>query len=374
MGSQEQPATRITLHTMLTLLLLLGLATSSPIGRSTRQTNMVLVRAREGQTQPQSRQDFEDIDVPAGEAVDIFYRYGFFSLSVRVVPRDDHGSWIVREPTTKVFTPNSLRQVKQPLANKFDSQFQIFFCDDVADLKKHYFHDFKAEGVKEPYRLYTGSWRTATTVKYFGLSEDTLNSDAGFVLVKLLKPKVAVKTKGAPVLRPDAAQAFSNIRVGDQESVKDFAENYGSHYIRSLTIGDAVYQIIALDKDKYIRAKNDVLVEKKVSDFNKIYEEYLAPWIVKESGRVQAASGDSRVAEFLDERVVMKTQFNSYPSIFEIRKNDRLLDELEVLTRNTEAVIALAFRSIGALLPTVQAQDYYNEIVNTALALWEVNI
>ena len=70
----------------------------------------------------------------------------------------------------------------------------------------------------------------------------------------------------------------------------------------------------------------------------------------------------------------MKTQFNIYPSIFEIRKNDRLLDDLEVLTRNTEAVIALAFRSIGALLPTVQAQDYYNEIVNTALALWEVNI
>merc|ERR1739846_160345 len=360
---------------MIVPLLLLGFAASSPVDRHARQTSMVLVRAGEGQ-RLESRQSntVEDIKVPAGEAVDIFYRYGFFSLSVRVVPRDDHGSWIVREPTTKVFTPNSLRQVKQPLANKFDSQFQIFFCDDVADLKKHYFHDFKAEGVKEPYRLYTGSWRTATTVKYFGLSEDTLNSDAGFVLVKLLKPKVAVKTKGAPVLRPDAAQAFSNIRVGDQESVKDFAENYGSHYIRSLTIGDAVYQIIALDKDKYIRAKNDVLVEKKVSDFNQIYEEYLAPWIVKESGRVQAASGDSRVAEFLDERVVMKTQFNSYPSIFEIRKNDRLLDELEVLTRNTEAVIALAFRSIGALLPTVQAQDYYNEIVNTALALWEVNI
>merc|ERR1712106_319457 len=91
MGSQEPPATRTTRHTMFTLLLLLGLATSSPIGRSTRQTNMVLIQAREGQTQPQSRQDFGDIDVPAGEAVDIFYRYGFFSLSVRVVPRDDHG-------------------------------------------------------------------------------------------------------------------------------------------------------------------------------------------------------------------------------------------------------------------------------------------
>merc|ERR1712213_79055 len=133
---------------------------------------------------------------------------------------------------------------------------------------KHYFHDFMAEGVREPHRLYTGSWRTPTIVKYFG-------------------------------------------------------ENYGSHYIRSLVIGDAVYQILALDRPQYNRAKNDVLIEKKVSDFTEIYDNYLAPWIVRENGRVQAASGDDRVAEFLDERVVMKTQFNNYPSIFEIRKDER---------------------------------------------------
>merc|ERR1719276_99923 len=143
---------------MFTLMLLLGLATSSPLGRSTRQTNMVLVRAREGQTLPQSRQDFEDIDVPAGEAVDIFYRYGFFSLSVRVVPRDDHGSWIIREPTTQIFTPGSIGQVKTNGNNKFQDQFQIFFCDDLNELMQHYFHDFTAEGVREPHRLYTGSW------------------------------------------------------------------------------------------------------------------------------------------------------------------------------------------------------------------------
>ena len=63
------------------LLLLLGLATSSPVPqhrphpRVTRQNqNLLLVQAREGQTLAQSRQDFQDIDVPAGEAVDIFYR------------------------------------------------------------------------------------------------------------------------------------------------------------------------------------------------------------------------------------------------------------------------------------------------------------
>merc|ERR1711997_156645 len=360
------------------LLLLLGLATSSPVPHSTRVTrqtkNLLLVQAREGQTLAQSRQDFQDIDVPAGEAVDIFYRYGFFSLSVRVVPRDDHGSWIIREPTTKIFTPGSIRQVKTSGNNKFQSQFQIFFCDDLSELMQHYFHDFTAEGVREPHRLYTGSWRTPTIVKYFGLSDDTLHSDSGFVLVKLVKERVEVKTEGIPVLKPDAQTAFNRIRVGDEKSVKDFVENYGSHYIRSLTIGDAVYQILALDRPQYNRAKNDVLVEKKVSDFTEIYDNYLAPWIVRENGRVQAASGDDRVAEFLDERVMMRTQFSNYPSIFEIRKDERLLNELEGLTRSTEAVVALAFRSIGALLPSVQAQDYYNEIVNTILALWEVNI
>merc|ERR1712106_1128640 len=361
-GSASEPS-----NMMIVPLLLLGLAASSPIGRSTRQTNMVLIQAREGQTQPQSRQDFGDIDVPAGEAVDIFYRYGFFSLSVRVVPRDDHGKWLIREPTTKVFVPDSLTQVKEVQSNKFASQFQLFFCDDVEDLMKHYFHDFEAEGVKEPYRLFTGSWRTPTIVKYFGISEGTLHSDVGYVLVKLPKSRLSVRTEGAPVLKPDAARAFANVKDGDVDSVKTFVEDFGSHYIRSLTVGDAVYQILALDREKYVRAKTDVLVNQK-------YEEYLAPWVVKESGKVKVASGDPRVEEFLDQKVKLQTQFSTYPSIFEIRKNDQLLTELEQLTHNTEAVIALTFRSLGDLLPTIQKQDFYNEIVNTQLALWEVNI
>merc|ERR1712025_983729 len=380
---RQQPYQHQPGNMYVVILLLLGSVTSSPMPRmrTKRQSSaMVLVPASnkqgEGISRAGSRQGTldDDIHVHGGEAVDIFYRYGFFSLSVRVVPRDDHGTWLVREPTTKVFTPSSLRQVKEVESNKFDPQFQIFFCDDLEDLMKHYFHDFSAEGVEEPYRLYTGSWRTPTTVKYFGLSEETLHSDSGFVLVKLLKPRLTVKTEGSPILKPDAARAFADIKIGDANSVKEFSENFGSHYIRSLTVGDAVYQILALDRAMYMRAKTDVLVNKRVRDFNQIYEEYLAPWIVKESGKVQVASGDSQVADFLENRVMLETQFNRYPSIFEIRKNENLLSELELLTHKTEAVIALSFRSIGALLSSVQLQDFYNEIVDTQLALWEVNI
>merc|ERR1712061_443829 len=91
-GSASEPS-----NIMIVPLLLLGLAASSPVDRPARQTSMVLVRAGEGQRIESRQSSVEDIRVPAGEAVDIFYRYGFFSLSVRVVPRDDHGSWLIRE-------------------------------------------------------------------------------------------------------------------------------------------------------------------------------------------------------------------------------------------------------------------------------------
>merc|ERR1712080_711717 len=202
---------------------------------------------------------------------------------------------------------------------------------------------FTAEGVAEPYRLYTGSWRTPTTVKYFGLSEDTLHSNSGFVLVKLQKPRLTVRT--------EAAREFSKIRIGDEESVKSFTEDFGSHYIKSLTVGDAVYQILALDRAKYQRARQEVLVEKRVTDFNQIYEQFLAPWMVQESGAVQAASGDPRVKALLDNRAITQTQFSSYPSIFEIRKNPRLLDELEFLTEGTQAITALRSGASGPCCP-----------------------
>jgi len=276
-------------------------------------------------------------------------------LSVRVVPRDDFGTWVIREPTSKIFTSESVRQITLPQANRFQDQFQIYFCDDLDDLMKHYFHDFDAEGVREPYRMFTGSWRTPTTVKYFGISESILKSDAGFVLVKLAKPKATLKIEGRPQLKPDASDAFQRIRSGDKESVEQFVQNHGSHYIESLTVGD-------------------VLVEKKVTKFDDIYDAYLAPWVVKENGKVLVASGDNRVGDFLKGRVFKQLPFASYPSIFEIRKQPDILDQLEFLTQDTTAVIALHFRSLGSLLPSLESQEFYKEIVNTELALWEANI
>jgi len=353
---------------------LLGSVTSSPVVRRNPSPSLLLIQAREGNTRATPRQDTQQFDLPAGEALDLFYRFGFFSLSVRVVPRDDFGTWVIREPTSAIFDPQSVRQVTLPQANQFQDQFQIFFCDDLDDLEKHYFHDFSAEGVREPYRMFTGSWRTPTTMKYFGISESAVKGDYGYVLVKLVKPKATIKIEGRPQLNEDAQQSFDRIRVGDKDSVEQFIQNFGSHYIETLTIGDALYQVLVLERPAYARVKNDVLVSKRVSDFDRIYDDYLAPWLVKENGRILVASGEPRVMDMLKEQAVKRLQFSNYPSIFEIRRQPGIMDELEFLTAETTAVVGLNFRSLGSLLASPHTQDFYKEIVNTELALWEANI
>ena len=61
-----------------------------------------------------------------GGALDLFYRFGFYSLSVRVVPRDDPGAWLIREPTAKILDDNSLVQVDRKGSDTFDRKpFQV---------------------------------------------------------------------------------------------------------------------------------------------------------------------------------------------------------------------------------------------------------
>ena len=44
-------------------------------------------------------------EVHVGTAINVFSRYGYLSISMRVVPRNDSDrSWIVREPTVEIFS------------------------------------------------------------------------------------------------------------------------------------------------------------------------------------------------------------------------------------------------------------------------------
>lgn len=362
---------------------LVSLVASGPIGTIARDVKsdlftvdvdpMSLRSPRTGRTQNNVQ-----FDVPSGGALDIFYRYGFFSLSVRVVPRDDSGSWLVREPTANIFERSSVQERTIPGSSSFDPQFQVYLCDDIPELLEAYFRDFKAEGVEQPHKLYTGSWRTATMAKYLGLSPDSLDGDSSFVLVKLLKRSANVIMDGQPRLVSDAQAAMNAIRVGDADSVLNFIQNYGSHYLKDLQIGDAVYQVFALTKPQYDNLRQAVPVRGQkhftADQFRGIYQTHLAPWLIKETGKIQAASGDGQLQEFLDRDLQIPAQFDSYPNIFELQDNPEKFETLDRLTERSSAIIGLQMASLRFLVPEIQTREYYDEVVDTQVALWEVNI
>jgi torso-like protein len=319
--------------------------------------------------------------VPSGGAIDLFYRYGFFSLSVRVVPRDDPGSWLVREPTSRVFDDNSILRTERPGPNSFvQNPIEISICDDIAELKEAYFRSFKAEGIAQPHKLYTGSWRTPTMAKYLGISIDVLDGDSSFVLIKLTKNSGTVDIDGRNLrLSSGAAQAAAAVRAGDENSVLNFVENYGSHFIRSVTIGDAIYQVLALTKEQMdgLKAATRGVKRLSVNDWDRLYDNYLAPWKVRETGNVRVASGDVRLQRFAEEQLRVNAQFGSYANLVHgLTKNPANVQMLEEFGRDTTAVVAVDFASLKSYAGNgnIQAREYYTEIIDTHSALWEANL
>jgi len=319
--------------------------------------------------------------VPSGGAIDLFYRYGFFSLSVRVVPRDDPGSWLVREPTSRVFDDNSIARTERLGTNSFvQNPIEISLCDDIAELKEAYFRSFKAEGIAQPHKLYTGSWRTPTMAKYLGISIDVLDGDSGFVLVKLVKNSGSMDVDSRNLrLSRGAAQAAGAVRAGDENSVLNFVMNYGSHYIRSVTIGDAIYQVLALTKEQMnaLKASAGGVRRLNINDWNRLYDNHLAPWKVRETGNVRVASGDVRLQRFAEEQLRVNAQFGSYPDLVNaLTKNPANAQMLEELGRDTTAVVAVDFASLKSYVGNgnIQSREYYDEIIDTHSALWEANL
>ena len=68
--------------------------------------------------------------------------------------------------------------------------------------------------------------------KYLGVSIDVLDGDSAFVLVKLVKNSGTIDVSGNLHLRDSPARAANGVRVGDPDSVLNFVQKFGSHFLQ----------------------------------------------------------------------------------------------------------------------------------------------
>ncbi len=75
--------------------MLLGSVTSSPVAVARTEVarvvakraispDLVLVAAREGISRPEPRQDTQQVNLPAGQALDLFYRYSLIKCTLKL--------------------------------------------------------------------------------------------------------------------------------------------------------------------------------------------------------------------------------------------------------------------------------------------------
>lgn len=372
--------TTLYTQTFLAFLAIIGYVDSAAIGDIARNVHSDLLTLDAGLNPTPVRSTRQNFDVPAGGAVDMFYRYGFFSLSVRVVPRDDPGKWLVREPTANIFDQQSLVIEDKAGPNTFARQpVQISLCEDLDELLEAFFRDFSADGVEQPHKLFTGSWRLPTAAQYLGLSPESLDGSVNsYVLVKLVRNKGTKTATGNIRLDNDASEAAGHVQVGDEEALLKFVKHYGTHYFKSVTVGDAIYQVFAISKEQMQSMKasyggrgRNVL---SLAEWPQLFDKYLAPWLVKETGEIRAASGDRQLSRFLD-TVRIQGQTQSYPNLVEgLIQNPGNAQRLEELTAESTAVVGLEFATLRDFFPSIQVREFYDETFAAQSALWGANI
>jgi len=354
-----------------------GSAAIGDIARNLQSDLILLDAGLNPQTRKSRRLSLDD--VPAGGAVDMFYRYGFFSLSVRVVPRDDPGRWLIREPTANIFDSQSVVKNEVAGPDTFARQpFQIYLADDLQELLQAYFKDFRADGVEQPHKLFTGSWRLPTAAQYLGLSPSALDgSEHSYVLIKLLRNKGTKAVSGNIRLNGEAGKSAAEVQVGDSNALLKFVKNYGTHYFKSVTVGEAIYQVLAVSKDQMRNIKASLGGRKTADlrDWANLHENHLAPWLVKETGELRAASGDNNLQRFMDAELRINGQFGSYPNLIEgLIRNPGNVQMLEELTQENNAVIGLEFGSLRDFFPDFQVREFYDETFTAQSSLWGANI
>lgn len=198
----------------------------------------------------------QEPQLQVGRSVDIFTRYGYLSLSMRVVPVNlSDFTTIFREPSVDVFTGLDPYIVHPPRENKsvFDGDFHMEFCDNKRQLLQAYFRDFNFEKLGQPWRTFTGSWSAETIAKHMGINGSFVQREFSYILVRLSRFRESVKLSRLPLsvnLTDLVAKEIDNVKIGNFSSVMTFIKKFGSHYINSYVTGNSLYQVITFNNFK----------------------------------------------------------------------------------------------------------------------------
>ncbi|XP_072945299.1 torso-like protein isoform X1 [Epargyreus clarus] len=320
-----------------------------------------------------------DSELAVGKSINIFMRYGYLSICMRVVPRNDTDGWVFREPTVSVFRDverYAIAPKPRHAKRLFDGDFHMEFCDNLKQLLQAYFRDFSFERLERPWRAFTAGWPTDIMARNLGINSSFINGDHCYVLVRVSRFRETAKLGDLPSnidVDDVVFDAIQDTEIGDTVSVADFIRKYGSHYIASYITGNSLYQVFVFSRNVYSMIK-DRLKSKGVADITaKELEGYFSPWQAKHIGQIKVASGNKTVENWAIKRLRVHYYIFSYPSLLKLHGEPALLRNLDTLLGN-EALLQLELKTLSVAFKDTKKKKWFEEVIDNYLKLWESNM
>ncbi|XP_052132352.1 torso-like protein [Frankliniella occidentalis] len=319
-----------------------------------------------------------------GAAINVFSRYGYFAISMRVVPRNETDRWIFREPSVNVFKNITALPPRLPSAAArhngrvpvFEGDFHMEFCDNLRQLLQAYFRDFQVERLERPWSAFTASWSRNAMAKHLGLNATYVAGSHCYVLVRVARHResgrMAPAQPGVPV-EDFVAKDRDLVVPGDTESVVEWVKSFGSHYVTSYVTGNSLYQVFVYTPHIYRRIKERLKTQGVAALSAVELASYFSPWYAEHMGRIQSASGNYTVEAWAASQLLVKFYFFTYPSLIKLHGDVGLLKTLDGLLQN-EAVLQLDLRTLAPVFQSPERRHWFNEVVDNQLKLWEVNM
>ncbi|KAF2359480.1 hypothetical protein FHG87_009769 [Trinorchestia longiramus] len=307
-----------------------------------------------------------------GKSLNIFSRYGFLTLSIKVRPPVGVDNYLFMENTAEVFQKNSYwsKRERRRHTGRFDDHFYIHFCENLNELLIAYFDHFTIEGVPKAHKAFTASLSVRDLARQFGINSSFLRGRFSFVLVRLFRRKMRKTLKGPLTIQTALDTVLRSIRIGSEESVHRFVDRFGTHVIKEFEVGDMMYQTFVFGERIYKQLKNTFVTVGSESHLEQL-QLYFSPRFATNVGNIQLASGNSNLTTILEGWSVIPEQI-LYPTIFKVFDDPAVETELEQL--DGEVVLSLKLDKITTRLPLSAATMWMSEVLDNSLALYYHNL
>ncbi|VVD00141.1 unnamed protein product, partial [Leptidea sinapis] len=136
-------------------------------------------------------------------------------------------------------------------------------------------------------------------------------------------------------------------------------------------VGDV--KVFVFSRTAYSMIK-ERLKSKGVGDITaKELEGYFSPWQAKHIGQIKVASGNKTVESWAMKRLRVHYYIFSYPSLLKLHGEPSLLKNLDTLLGN-EALLQLELKTLSPAFKDVKKKQWFEEVIDNYLKLWESNM